>query len=127
MSHFVNYECKVKNLDYLKQALTEMGYQYSEKVTITDYYNKKRYADLAVVREGQLLPIGWTTEGEELKLYADWFNTGVNQRQFTDRISQLNSKMLVQEACEQEGWYVDLDEIVENEQGEIEIVAVRYA
>lgn len=127
MSHFVNYECKVSNLENLKKALTEMGYQYTEKTTITDYYKKDRFVALAVVQNEEKIPVGWNIEDGELKLYADWFMTNINQKNFTDSISQLNSKFLVQEACEAEGWFIDLDEIVENEQGEIEIVAVRYA
>lgn len=127
MSHFVNYECKVENLENLKKALTEMNYNYEENVTIVDYYGKRRPVVLAVMRDNKKLPVGWNLENNELKLVADWYGTKINQKQFTDKITQLNSKFLVQEACEEEGWYVDLDEIVENEQGEIEVIAVRYA
>lgn len=129
MSHFVNYACKVVNKEYLKRSLEELGYSYLENVMIQDYYKKQRKVDLAVVRNNVKLPIGWVENEEtnELDLIADWFNTGVNQNQFTQKISQLNSKYLIQDVCEDNGWFVDPDDIFINEEQKIKIKSVQYA
>lgn len=129
MSHFVNYACKVVNKEYLKRSLKELGFDYSEDEIIEDYYKKHRKVELAVVRNNTKLPIGWerNQETNELDLIADWFNTGINQNQFTQKISQLNSKYLIQDVCEEKGWFVDPDDIYVDEEQKIKVRGVQYA
>lgn len=128
MSHFVNYKCKVVNKEYLKKSLKELGYDYSEDEIIQDYFKKQRRVELAVVQNNVKLPIGWVknNETEELELIADWFNTGINQHQFTEKISILNSKYLIEDVCEEHGWFVDPDDIFVDEEQQVKVKAVQY-
>lgn len=129
MSHFAVYTCNVHDMNYVKRGLVEMGLDYKENVIIEDWYGQKRRAELAVVKDGELLPLGWVRNEQtnELELQADWFKVPFSQKQFTDKISQLHSKYHVLQVCEENRFYVDEDNITVNENGDIEILAVQFA
>jgi len=128
MSHFAVYECRVSNLDYLKQALAEMELGYIENTTIDNWSNKV-HVDLAVVKNERVLPLGWTTnkETKQLELIADWFLLSFSQKDFIDKISQLHSKYQVIETCKENRWHIEEDDITINDKGEIEIIATQFA
>lgn len=127
MSHFAVYTCNVSNMDYVKKGLQEMGLDFKENTTITDYFGQKRKAELAVVKDGRLLPLGWVRENNELALQADWFKVPYSEKQFTNQISQLHSKYQVLDICEDNRWNVDESSITVNEAGDIEILATSFA
>lgn len=129
MSHFKEYECKATNVDYIQKALREMDLDSVKNQTMVDYFRQTRDAELVVTRNGQQLPIGWLRDQatKELKLEADWFATGIREKEFTSQISQLHSKYQVFDTCEENGWTIDLDTMQYNDQGELEIEAVQYA
>lgn len=127
MSHFAVYTCNVSNMEFVKKALGEMGLGFKENTQITDYYGQNRHAELAVVKDGTVLPLGWVRENGELGLQADWYKVPYSEKQFTDKISQLHSKYQVLEVCEENRWNVDKDDITLNANGEIEIIATQFA
>lgn len=129
MSHFAQYDCKVSRLDFVKSALEEMGYGYKENVIISTSYGEDMKVTLGVARDGKLLPIGFTRneEDNELELTADWWNLGIEQKEFTDTLSQLHDKYTVLEACEENNWEVEEEDITVNKKGEIEIIATQFA
>lgn len=129
MSHFAVYTCNVSNMEYVKKGLAEMGLDFKENTTIVDYFSQERKAELAVVKDGQLLPIGWVRDNEtgELGLQADWYKVPYSEKEFTNRISQLHSKYQVIDICEDNRWNVDENSIAVNEAGEIEILASTFA
>jgi len=127
MSHFKTYECKVDNVEYVKRALTEMGLSYKENCVIKDWAHQKREVVLGVVKDGNLLPLGFAQEGKELKLYADWFLTGFTEKKFTETVAQLHDKYRVFDICAQNNWTIDEESITYNENGELELVATQWA
>jgi hypothetical protein len=127
MSHFAVYTCNVSNMEFVKKGLEDMGLGYKENAKITDYFDQVRTAELAVVKDGKLLPIGWVREGEKLNLQADWYKVPYSEKQFTDQIGQLHSKYQVLETCQENRWNVDEDSITVNAAGEIEILASTFA
>ena len=80
---------------------------------------------VGIVKDGQVLPLGWVREDGELSLQADWYKVPYSEKQFTDKISQLHAKYQVMDVCEDNRWSVD--DVVVNEQGEIEILASSFA
>jgi len=114
-------------MEYVKRGLQEMGLDYKENATITDWYGQTRKAELAVVKNGKVLPLGWVrdTETNELQLQADWYVLPWSEKEFTNKISQLHSKYQVMDACEENRW--SIDDISINEKGEIEILASSFA
>ena len=128
MSHFAVYECNVSNVDFIKASLSDMGLSYKENATIIDYYGQKRLADLAVVSDEKLLPLGWVRNKKgDLDLQADWFKVPMSEKQFTSKVSQLHSKYQVIQTCEENRWTVNFEDIHFNQEGEIEILATTFA
>ncbi|CUB54092.1 DUF1257 domain-containing protein [Bacillus toyonensis] len=127
MSHFAVYTCNVSNMEFVKKGLAEMGLGFKENTQITDWYGQNRQAELAVVKDGTVLPLGWVRENGELGLQADWYKVPYSEKQFTDQISQLHSKYQVLEVCEENRWNVDAEDITMNANGEIEIIATQFA
>lgn len=125
MSHFAVYTCNVSNMEYVKKSLVEMGLSYKENAQITDWYKQTRTAELAVVKDGKVLPLGWVREKGEIGLQADWYVLPYSEKAFTNQISQLHSKYQVMEICEDNRWSVD--DVSVNEQGEIEVFASSFA
>lgn len=128
MSHFQKFDCKVTNKTHLIKALNQMGYGVAENVLITDYFKNNVKVDVAIVREGKKLCIGFAKEEQEreYKLVADWYAQKVNQKNFTNRLNQLNTQYLVEDICEDNGWFIDSEDIVVNEKNEVEILAIQY-
>ncbi|MEB2276988.1 DUF1257 domain-containing protein [Bacillus sp. ILBB4] len=129
MSHFAVYTCNVSNMEFVKKGLQEMGLDYKENVQITDYYGQNRQAELAVIKDGKTLPLGWVRDEStsELALQADWFKVPYSEKEFTNKISQYHSKYQVLDICEENRWNVDEDSISFNEAGELEIIATSFA
>ncbi|PVC74988.1 hypothetical protein C2I27_03620 [Priestia megaterium] len=129
MSHFAVYTCNVSNMEFVKKGLKEMGLDYKENVQITDYYGQNRQAELAVIKDGKTLPLGWVRNEatSELALQADWFKVPYSEKEFTNKISQYHSKYQVLDICEENRWNVDEDSISFNEAGELEIIATSFA
>ena len=127
MSHFAVYTCNVSNMEYVKRGLREMGLDYKENTTITDWYGQTRKAELAVVKGEKVLPLGWVRDEStgELNLQADWYVLPWSEKEFTNKISQLHSKYQVIDVCEENRW--SIDDITVNENGEIEILASSFA
>ena len=125
MSHFAVYTCNVSNMEYVKKGLAEMGLGFKENTQITDWYGQHRQAELAVVKDGKLLPLGWVRQDGELALQADWFKVPYSEKQFTNQISQLHSKYQVMDICEENRWSVD--DVSVNSHGEIEVLASNFA
>lgn len=128
MSHFQVYECNVSNVDYIKKSLGEMGLGFKEGVVMTDYFKQNRKAELAVVQNGKVLPLGWLRDEEgNLQLQADWYDCrGIREKDFTQQMQQLHAKHQTLEVCEEAGWMVNYDDINVNAEGEIEIYATSY-
>lgn len=128
MSHFTVYDCNVSNVDYIKKALEEMGLGHKTNTKMTDWYGQTRQAEIAVVQNGKVLPLGWLrNEQDELQLQADWFDCrGIRQADFTQQVQQLHAKYQVLDTCQEAGWSVDINDINMNSQGEIEILATSY-
>ncbi|WP_067923882.1 DUF1257 domain-containing protein [Alicyclobacillus shizuokensis] len=128
MSHFATYACPVNNEAYLTKALEEMGLGLRKDQVIDTGYGDRRRVELAVVRNGKLLPIGFNKkESGEYELIADWFRMPWGEKAFTGTVAQLHDKYRVLDICEQNRWNVREEDITVNENGEIEILATQWA
>lgn len=132
MSHFAVYDCNVSNIEYVKRGLQEMGLGFKENQVINDWARQSRTVELAVVKDGKVLPIGWNRKTDEegnqtLDLVAEWFQVPLREREFTNKLSQLHSKYQVLDVCEENRWNVDESDIKFNANGELEILAYSFA
>jgi hypothetical protein len=132
MSHFAVYTCNVSNIDFVKRGLEEMGLSHKTNQQVKDWAGQNVNVELAVVKDGRVLPIGWNqktdAEGNQtLELTAEWFQVPLREKEFTNQISQLHSKYQVLQTCEENRWNVDENDIQFNQNGEIEIMAYSFA
>ena len=98
MSHFAHYEIHCDNLDFIKKALEEMGYEFTEgRHTIRDYYNNERQVELSV--KGKPIGFVWNDEAQKYDVVADWWKTGIREKEFTSKASQLHNKATVEDIC----------------------------
>ena len=127
MSHFATYECKVSRIDFIKQALQEMGYGFKENEIVKTDFGESREAALVVMRGNKPLSVGFCRNENDLELVADWWKLGIPQKEFTNKLSQLHSKYQVLETCEENRWFVNEEDITVNAKGEIEILASSFS
>lgn len=113
-------------MEFVKKALEEMQLGHEVDVTIIDYFKQKLNVDLGVTNNGKSIPIGFIQKNaEKIELQADWFKTPFAEKAFTTQLSQLHSKYNVINTCEENRW--NIEDIVVNDAGEIEIIATQFA
>lgn len=101
MSHFATYKANITSRKYIMQALKEMGYEIVMNTTIRDYYNQNREVQFAIKDK----PIGfsWNKDEKKYDIIADWWGTGVREKEFCNQISQLHEKYKVVDICKNKG------------------------
>ena len=125
MSHLTNYENRSlinTNKEMLGRAVAEMG------VTL-DYVNTEikntwitEQVDAAIIYNGKRIAAGlnFVTSG-------DFYGTGLDQEEFTNLIAQTYQKHNVISKCEEQGWYVEDENVTVDANGKIVINAYRFA
>lgn len=88
MSHFTRIKTQIAVLEYLKQALTDLNYEFQEgHLTVRGFGGNKTAVDLMIQTKGY--PIGFKRSGATYELVADWWGVrGVNQKQFMQAVMQ---------------------------------------
>lgn len=128
MSHFVEYESQITKKEFIKIALKEMGLVGVENQEIVDYYKQRQVVDIAVQREGQILPIGFVKKqlgkDKTYSVVADWFRTSYNEKTFMEQINMNHALANVKETLSSLGW--EINEQTINDNGEIVVEALNY-
>lgn len=135
MSHLTTYSNNsLVNTDRarLNESLRELG------ITL-DYDNRtiknqwiEETVDAAFIYDGKRIAVGINfktdAEGKEtIEVAGDFWGTGLKQEELTNRLAQIYQKNNVIAKCQDQRWFIDnAENIKENENGEIEILAYRY-
>lgn len=90
MSHFTRMKTKIIKLEYLKQALQDLGYKPHEgKVEIRGFGDQKKEVDLMLPTKNPGYDIGFSKVGEEYELVADWYGIkDINPEMFLNQVHQ---------------------------------------
>ncbi len=88
MSHFTRIKTQIAVLDYLKQALSDLNYEYQEgNLAVRGFGGNKTAVDLLIQTKGY--PIGFKRSGATYELVGDWWGVrGVKQEQFLQAVMQ---------------------------------------
>lgn len=105
MSHFATYKANVSSQKYLVKALKEMGYEVELNSTIKDYYGANQTVQVAVA--GKPLGFSWNKEQKKYDVIADWWGTGIREKDFCNLVSQLHEKYKVTDICKSKGLKVN--------------------
>lgn len=135
MSHLTTYKSQSlvnPKRELLELALEELGIKldYSNKTIKNQWITET--VDASFIYNGKRIAAGLNfktnAQGqEEVEMAGDFWGTGINQQQLTDKMSQIYQKHSIIEKCRSQRWFVNEQDIVTKENGEIVIQAHRYA
>ena len=135
MSHLTTYSNNSLvncNKTLLETSLKELGIEldYSNRVIKNQWITET--VDAAIVYQGKRIAVGLNfktnAEGqEEVEVAGDFYGTGLNQTELTNKIAQTYQKNNVIEKCKSQRWFINEKDIVTKENGDIVIQAYRYA
>lgn len=134
MSHlttFKNNSLINTKRDALQVAVAEIGLEldYNHKTVKNTWINES--VDGCFKKDGKYIAVGvrfsTNAEGqEEVTVAGDFYGTGLNQREITDRIAQVYQKNRIIDLCQESRWSLDGD-VVTKENGDMEMTFFRYA
>lgn len=94
MSHFTTVKTKIRDLQCLKKALEDLGYEYTEAqegVSVRGYLNQTEKADLCI-KASKTYDVGVRQTADGYELLADWWGVettrGLSEQEFVNQISQ---------------------------------------
>ncbi len=126
MSHFSRIQTQFVDKDFLKMALHDLGFTYEEgEQEVKGFGGQKTQVDLRVPLKLSY-DIGFRKKGNTYEIVADWFGVrGINQKDFTNRLSQRYAYHATRAKLEQQGFDMVEDKVEET--GQIRIVLRRMA
>lgn len=136
MSHlttFKNNALTNTKRDLLATAVSEIAgleLDYNHKNIKNTWINET--VDASFKLNGKYIAVGLRFEtnaqGEEICTVAgDFYGTGLNQEELTNKIAQIYQKHKVIETCLEANWFINESEITQEANGDIVIEAYRYA
>ena len=112
MSHFTSVQTKIKDLVCLKQALVDLGYQFTEakvdqQVHVLGYRMQKADADISI-HASKTYDIGIKVGAEGVSFMADWWGVettrGVTEGEFTKQVTRRYSYLKVLQELRKKGY-----------------------
>lgn len=127
MSHFSQIKTKLRNLDALKTALSDLGIDWKEgPVAVRGYQGQTQTAALAIAQKNDF-DIGFQWNGSEYELVADlqYWQQPWTVNGFLNRVTQRYALQTVLGATAEQGFQVA--EQQECEDGTLRLVVQRWS
>lgn len=106
-----------------------MGVGFDESVTSIRNTWGNETVSAGLTKDGKNIALGFNFKERAgktvVELSGDFYGTGLDERTFIDRLSQLYQKHKTIDALETQGWIVDSVEV--NDKNEIEVEAYQWA
>jgi hypothetical protein len=117
MSHFTTIKTKIVEKQYLKQALTDLNYNYQEgNVQIRGYGGNTTSVEIKIPTKNSGYDIGFRKAGDIYEVVADWWGIRyLTQEQFIQPVYQKYAYHAAKDKLEQQGFSLVSEEV---EQGE---------
>lgn len=117
MSHFTTVETKIKDLVCLKQALKDLGYEFTEAeqgVEVKGYLGQKEKADISI-HASKTYDVGVKQTANGYEFVADWWGVettrGVTQEEFVKTVTQRYAYHKVLSEVARQGYTIETDEV----------------
>lgn len=124
MSHFTTIKTKIKDRDYLKKALEDMGYPYKEgSLKITGFGGKEKQVELAIYPE-EGYPIGFRQKANEYEVVADWWGVKVDRNKLISNLTQRYAYHTVVQEAQNQGFNIVSEE--KEKDGSLRVVVQRW-
>ena len=127
MSHFSSIKTKIRNLDSLRAALTDLGVDWKNGPAIVrGYQGKTHQADL-VVEQGNNYDFGFSWNGSEYDLVADlqYWQQPLTVEGFLRQVTQRYAYHTVVNESANQGFTITEQE--KNQDGSIRLVVQRWS
>ncbi len=122
MSHFSKIKTQIKNLNALKKALVDLGYEFTESqsfVKVRGYQGLEAQAQISI-HVSKKYDVGVVVTNKGIEFIADWWGVettrGLNQEQFVQQVIQRYAYHVVKEKAEKMGFTLDMEEEKEDQQ-----------
>jgi hypothetical protein len=124
MSHFTTIKTKIVNKDYLKKALTDLGYSYQEGNVKISGYQGATAVEIKIPTQNVGYDIGFRQNNQVYEVVADWWGIrNINPEQFLQNINQRYAYHAAREQLEEQGFSLVTEEV--QQEGRIHLVLRR--
>nr|BDA98217.1 hypothetical protein [Rhodomonas sp. NIES-1006] len=126
MSHFSKIHTTLKDLNLLKQSLTDLSVQWdAQSQTVRGYKEQTSFANL-VIKQNNNYDIGFTWNGFEYQLVADlqFWQQPWSVESFLDKVSQRYAYNSIIQATKKQGF--ETVEEINQENGTIKLTLQRW-
>jgi len=127
MSHFSNIKTQIRNLDFLKASLTDLGIDWKdESKTVKGYQGNTRTAEV-VIEQDNNYDIGFSWNGAEYELVADleYWQQPLTVEGFLRQVTQRYAYNTVRNEAGKQGFQVTEEQ--KNDDGSIRLVVQRWS
>lgn len=136
MSHLTTFKNKAlvnTKRETLVTAVAEIGgleLDFNHKNIRNTWINEE--VDASFKKDGRHIAVGLrfatNAEGEEeVTVAGDFYGTGLNQQELTNKIAQVYTKHNVMDICKEANWFINEEDVRTESNGDIVIQAYRYA
>jgi hypothetical protein len=125
MSHFTTIKVQIKDGEVLREVLQELGYGVEMNTMVRGYRGDTTSANF-VIRRSNGYDIGFRKKDgdENYEVIADFWGTGINQKQFLNEIQQKYAHRMLLNTVVQQGYDVEAEEVMED--GTVRVVVGRW-
>jgi len=122
MSHFTTVQTKIHDVVCLKEALKDLGFQFTEaesghKIQVRGYQGQKAEADL-VIHASKTYDVGVRVTSKGVKFVADWWGVettrGLEEEEFVKLVTKRYSYHKVKKELKKKGYTIALEEEIED-------------
>lgn len=132
MSHFTKVATKINNLVALKRALEKLGWKYSaaeQGVEVRGYKGQKITAELSIDMGKYDVGVVRAEDGN-YTLVADWWGIettrGKTEQEVVEELNREYAYQRVVQACEEQGYQIQPEDIQQLEDGTVRLVASKW-
>jgi hypothetical protein len=122
MSHFTRVKTQLRNLDTVRRALEDLGYEV-RKGEVRGYGTNVDWADL-VVSISTTRDIGFRVAGQSIEMVADLWGEAVTAQEIRQKVAQRYAYLTILEQTEAQGWQRVTEEVQDD--GSIRLVMQRW-
>ncbi|MBN1284581.1 MAG: DUF1257 domain-containing protein [Anaerolineae bacterium] len=125
MSHFSRISTKLRDIDIVKEALTDLEYMVRENAEVRGFSRwEKARADIVITAEDGR-DIGFRDQGGEIEIIADFWGRGsFNRDEFVEKVTQRYAYRTIINKAKEQGFEIVADE--QQEDGSIRVVVQRW-
>ena len=122
MSHFTRIRTQLRDIETVRHALEDLGYQVEEG-DVRGFMRQRAQADI-VVRMGGDYDIGFQKVGDTITLVADFWGLRIDREAFLQQVTQRYAYITVLDQAQAQGFQVVTQETQQD--GSLRLVMQRW-